>query len=141
MTQEPIEMRYGNEGVNWPELERLFAVAGLHGRIGDKLRRAFENSQVTCYAYASSRIVGVGRALTDWEYHAFIYDVAVHPDFQKQGIGSLLIQGILDRVSVWRVMLVASSDVQPFYAKFDFAEHTGVRARLDWNKLSDHSEQ
>lgn len=136
MTQEPIEIRYGNDGVNWHEVEGLFASAGLHGRSGDKLRRAFENSQVVCCAYASSRIVGVGRALTDWEYHAFIYDVAVHPDFQKQGIGRLVMQGILDRVPVWRVMLVASADVQAFYAKFGFAEHPDVRARLDWNKLS-----
>ena len=140
MKRKPIELRYMNDGVNWPDVEELFALVGLNGRTGDKLRRAFENSQVVCYAYASSRIVGVGRALTDWEYHAFIYDVAVHPDFQKQGIGRLVMQSILDRVPVWRVMLVASPDVQPFYAKFDFAEHTDVRARLDWNKLSGKSE-
>jgi GNAT superfamily N-acetyltransferase len=79
----------------------------------------------------------VGRALTDWEYHAFIYDVAVHPEFQKQGIGRLVMEAILAKVPVWRVMLVASADVQQFYAKFGFAEHTDVRARLDWAKLAD----
>ena len=140
MPPEPIEIRFGNEGMDWPEVEGLFVLAGLDGRIGAKLRRAFENSQVVCAAYVSSRIVGIGRALTDWEYHAFIYDVAVHPDFQKQGIGRLLMHGILDRVPVWRVMLVASPDVQPFYAKFDFVEHPDVRARLNWDKLSDHPE-
>jgi aralkylamine N-acetyltransferase len=140
MKREAVEIRCGNHGVNWPDVEGLFALAGLNGRTGDKVQRAFESSQVVCYAYAASRLVGVGRALTDWEYHAFIYDVAVHPDFQKQGIGRLIMQSILDRVPVWRVMLIASPDVQPFYAKFDFAEHTDVRARLNWSKLADHPE-
>ena len=52
-----------NDGVNWPDVEELFALVGLNGRTGDKLRRAFENSQVVCYAYASSRIVGVTPAV------------------------------------------------------------------------------
>jgi hypothetical protein len=57
MTQQLIQIRYGTDGINWAELEKLLALAGLQGRTGDKLRRAFVNSQLVCCAYVSSRIV------------------------------------------------------------------------------------
>src|SRR5437867_12296637 len=44
---------------------------------------------------------------------------------------------LLDRLPVWRVMLVASSDVQPFYERFEFAPYPDVIAQLNWDKLFD----
>jgi len=35
------------------------------------------------------------------------------------------------------VMLVASSDVQPFYERFEFAPYPDVMAQLNWRKLFD----
>jgi hypothetical protein len=36
--------------IDWQELGTLFALARLEGREGEKLRRAFLNSPVVCYA-------------------------------------------------------------------------------------------
>lgn len=45
-------------GVDWQELISLFKLAGLGGREGDKVRRAFENSTVVCFAFDGPRLVG-----------------------------------------------------------------------------------
>ena len=88
------------DGVDWGEVEALFAAVELGGRKGDKLRRAFLASQVVCFVYDDDILIGVARALTDGEYHALIYDVAVHPDYQRAGIGSEMMAHLLERLPV-----------------------------------------
>jgi ribosomal protein S18 acetylase RimI-like enzyme len=140
-TDEPklpdIEFHNNHSRVDWQELEGLFTLTKLGGRKGDKLRRAFLNSQVVCYAYDGDRLVGVGRAITDGEYHAFVYDVAIHPRYQGRGLGTKVVRTLLNRLPVWRTMLVASADVQPFYALVGFAPYPDVMARLNPDKLYD----
>jgi len=119
------------------ELEELFAAAGLGGRVGDKLRRAFLNSPLVCLAYDGDRLVGASRAITDGEYHGLIYDVAIHPDYQRQGIGQHMMEELLNRLPVWRVMLVADEGVQEFYRSLGFGSYPDVMARLDWARLHD----
>ena len=125
------------DGVDWDEVEALFTAVELGGRKGDKLRRAFLASQVVCFVYDDDILIGVARALTDGEYHALIYDVAVHPDYQRAGIGSEMMAHLLDRLPVWRVMLVADDDVQDFYARLGFERHPQAMARFDWDNLYD----
>ncbi len=125
------------DNVNWSELEALFKAGGLAGREGDKIRRAFEQSSLVCFVCLDARLVAASRALTDGEYHALIYDVVVHPDYQRHGIGSAMMHALLARLPVWRVMLVAGKEVQPFYDQFGFAPYGDVLARLDWERLYD----
>lgn len=126
-----------HDGVDWRALAELFVLADLAGREGDKLRRAFLNSTAVCYVFDGSHLVGVARAISDGEYHAVIYDVAVHPARQRQGLGRQIMQHLLKRLPVWRVMLVADPAVQPFYASLGFAVYPDTMARLDWQQLHD----
>ena len=84
-----------------------------------------------------ARLIGASRAITDGEYHGLIYDVAVLPEYQGRGIGQSMLQQLLERLPVWRVMLVADEEVQGFYRKAGFEGYPGVMARLDWNRLTD----
>jgi aralkylamine N-acetyltransferase len=134
-----VTYRFDTEGVRWDEIEALFRSAGLGGRAGDKIRRAFENSTVVCFAFDGERLIGMSRALTDWEYHATIYDVAVHPDYQRLGIGSRMMQALLEKLPVWRVMLVSDdADAQRFYRRLGFDDYQDVMARLNWRNLYDN---
>ncbi|SFZ70574.1 GNAT family N-acetyltransferase [Chitinimonas taiwanensis] len=128
-----------HEGVDWTELEALFAQAGLAGRQGDKLRRAFLASTAVCYVFEKDRLIGVARAISDGEYHAVIYDVAVHPDYQSQGLGREIMGRLQAKLPVWRVMLVADVEVQGFYQRLGFSAYPDTLARLDWNRLYDGS--
>jgi ribosomal protein S18 acetylase RimI-like enzyme len=92
-----LRFQYDSLGVDWQDLVQLLKAASLGGRAGDKVRRAFENSAVVCFAKDGERLVGAARALSDGEYHATIYDVVVHPDYQRQGVGSRLMSELLAR--------------------------------------------
>lgn len=132
-----LDYRSTPDGVTAAALEELFQAAGLGGRVGAKILRAFHNSSVVCFAFAGDRLVGACRAVTDGEYHAFVYDVAVDPDYQGQGVGKELMRRLLSRIDVWRVMLVADSEVQGFYRKFGFIPYDDVMAALNPQRLFD----
>ena len=119
------------------ELEELFRHAHLRGRVGDRIRRAFVNSSLVCFAFDDNRLIGASRAITDGEYHGFIYDVVVLPEYQQHGIGRHMVNELLARLPVWRVMLVADSGVQGFYRKLGFQTYPDVMARLDSERLRD----
>jgi ribosomal protein S18 acetylase RimI-like enzyme len=134
-----VTYRFDIQGVDWSEVEALFRATMLGGRSGDKIRRAFEHSSVVCFVFDGTRLIGMSRALTDWEYHATIYDVAVHPDYQRRGIGSRMMQALLQKLPVWRVMLVSDdSDAQRFYRRLGFDDYGDVMARLDRERLYDN---
>ena len=133
-----VLFQFDSQGVDWRELLQLFQVAHLGGREGDKVRRAFEKSSVVCFAKDKLRLVAAGRALTDGEYHATIYDVVVDPEYQRQGVGSRVMSELLARLPVWRVLLVADREVQSFYRRLGFESYDNVMARLDRTRLFDH---
>lgn len=132
-----VRFRRDIAGIDWQELISLFRLAQLGGREGDKVRRAFENSTTVCFAFDGSRLVGAARALSDREYHATIYDVAVHPDYQRRGIGTRLVGELLAVLPVWRVLLVADDDVKDFYRRLGFESLGDVMARFDRTRLFD----
>lgn len=134
---ESIRYRLDLDGVTGHALENLFRAAALGGRAGDKIRRAFANSSHVCLAFADEWLIGCARAITDGEYHAVIFDVAVRPDFQRRGIGRRMMESLLGRLPVWRVLLVADAGVQPFYRRFGFEPYDDVMARLDRRRLFD----
>ena len=135
----PANFRFQHDtrDIDWPVLESLFKAADLGGREGDKLRRAFENSQVVCFVLAGLRLIGAARALTDFEYHATVYDVVIHPDYQRQGIGAALMREVLKRLPVWRVLLIADGDAARFYARLGFQPYGDTMALLDRSRLRD----
>lgn len=135
MSNDVVTFSFQCGHVSTAELEDLFRDASLGGRAGDKIRRAFLNSTLVCLAYDGNRLIGACRALTDGEYHGVIYDVAVRPDYQRQGIGRRMIEELLSRLPVWRVMLVADAEAQGFYRKLGFEGYPDVMARLDEERL------
>jgi aralkylamine N-acetyltransferase len=137
ISPDTVQFQFDSQGVDWQHLLQLFKVANLGGREGNKVRRAFEKSNVVCFAKDNLQLVAAGRALTDSEYHATIYDLVVDPNYQRLGIGTRLMTELLARLPVWRVMLVADRKVQPFYRRLGFESYDNVMARCDRSKLFD----
>lgn len=134
---EAVTLQRDTDGIDWSELIALFKLTALGGREGDKVRRAFEKSDVVCFAMAGSRLVGAARALSDFEYHATIYDVVVHPDYQGHSIGTRMMRELLSALPVWRILLVADGSVKPFYERLGFENYGDILARLDRTRLYD----
>ena len=134
---DTVPFQFDCRGVEWQQLVQPFKATNMGGREGDKIRRAFEKSDVVCFAKYKLQLVAASRALTDGEYHATIYDLVVDPNYQRQGIGTRLMTGVLARLPVWRVLLVADPKVQPFYRRLGFELYDDVMARCDRSKLFD----
>lgn len=126
-----INYRFDCAGVSRQALEAVFVAAGLGGRQGERILRAFQNSSHVCLAFDFDRLVGTSRSISDGEYHAFIYDVAVLPDYQGQGIGRQMVAHLLKRAPVWRTLLRADADVQAFYAQLGFGPYADILARFE----------
>ena len=98
-------------------------------RTQDDVRDMLAHTDVAITAWDGSRLVGLGRVLTDYVYRASIWDVIVDTDYQGQDIGTYIIQRILDHPDLKRVELFWLCTRSPgFYEKLGFSskEQTGM---------------
>ena len=112
-----VRLQFDADGVNWEEATEVFRRAPLGTREPEKLRRACENSFMVCFAYVGSELVGMGRALSDGEYQAGLYDLVVLPEYQGRGIGKAIVGAIHERLPVRTTILYSAPGKEPFYEK------------------------
>jgi len=83
----------------------------------DVHRRAFEASHTAVFVYHATQLIGFGRAISDGAYQAAVYDVAVVPEFQEKGIGTVIMKKVLERLSGCNIILYAAPGKEEFYRK------------------------
>ena len=120
MNNNELDVRYDCATVDWSIVSGMLKSVGMAYHEPDVHRRAFEASHTTVFVFHAETLVGFGRALSDGEYQAAIYDVAVHPETQGKGIGKLIIQAILKHIPNCNVILYASPGKKGFYQKLGF---------------------
>jgi GNAT superfamily N-acetyltransferase len=75
---------------------------------------------------ATDRLVGFTRALTDWRYRAYVYDVIVAPDWQGRGLGRVLMDATMERLAgVESIELTCKPEMIPFYRRWGFSDELG----------------
>lgn len=94
-------LTYRSDVVPSPEaIAALYDAAKLRRPTADadRLRRMYQGSNIvlTCWDDESEepRLVAVLRGWTDYAYDGFVSDLAVHPDYQKRGIGDELLKQV-----------------------------------------------
>lgn len=107
-------------GVDWTEAASVIERAPLGTRDPVKMRRAFENSQRVCFAWDRNVLIGMGRALTDFEYQAAVYDLVLLPEYQRRGLGTSIMRALLEDLDIQTVTLYAMPDKVGFYEKLGF---------------------
>jgi len=118
--EKEMEIRYDMTGVDWKDVAQTLKSVGMSYHEPDEHRRAFAASHTTVFAYRGDRMIGFGRALADGVYQAALYDIAVVPEFQGQGVGTLIVQKILEGLPGCNVILYAAAGREGFYEKFGF---------------------
>jgi GNAT superfamily N-acetyltransferase len=94
----------------------------------DMLRHA--NLIVT--AWAGARLVGIARSLTDFGYVAYLADLAVDLEHQRQGIGRRLVAETRERLGPeCMIVLLAAPAAKDYYAKLGFEPHPRAWVRRD----------
>ena len=107
-------------GVNWSTVSQTLKQVGMAYHEPEVHRKAFENSHTSVFIYDGDQLVAFGRAISDDAYQAAVYDMAVAPEYQRQGIGATVMEHILDRVRDCNVILYASVGREAFYEKMGF---------------------
>jgi GNAT superfamily N-acetyltransferase len=63
----------------------------------EQLYSAICNSWYSVSIYHHNNLIGFGRIISDGIYQTFICDVMVHPEYQKQGIGTKVVKTLLKK--------------------------------------------
>ena len=112
---------YSDENLDWNELSNLYEIAPLGIKDPNDLKISFSNSMFKCFVYHSGRLVAAGRALADGKDCSYICDVAVHPDYQGQGLGSEVVSRLVGfSKNHTKIILYTSPGNEPFYQKLGF---------------------
>ena len=97
-------------------------------------KKALSKNIYSVSVYDDKRIIGYGRILGDGIIFLYIQDVMVVPSFQRKGIGTQIMNRLLDKVKQLkeenpnlRVYVGAEKGKEGFYEKFGFI------ARKDFN--------
>ncbi|GAB4816760.1 hypothetical protein N2152v2_003806 [Parachlorella kessleri] len=78
-----------------------------------------------------SRLIGLARCTSDGAFNATVWDVLVDPEFQGQGLGKALVEGLvrtLLRRDITNITLFADGKVVDFYRQLGFeADPEGIK--------------
>ena len=126
-TEAPYEIitRFSTEQEQ--ELQGLFDLQPIsRGRSLEEIRALIKHSDliIGCQAKTTGRLVGCGRALSDYFYKAWIFDVRVAEDHRGNGVGKAIIKYILQYPDFQRVKhfeLICRPETAGFYTKLGFS--------------------
>ncbi|MDP3507663.1 MAG: GNAT family N-acetyltransferase [Candidatus Melainabacteria bacterium] len=112
-------------------VQELCASVGWSRREPDLIVRALENSLAVVSIWDKDELVGFARATGDKVFNATVWDMVVRPDYQRLGVGRLVMCELLkelDEYSIPLVTLYADPGTDGFYKRFGFlADPSGVR--------------
>jgi len=126
------EYLFLREAVGWGLMEESLVETGL-----DKTLYA------VCGLAPDGRVAGSARVVGDGALCFYVQDVMVHPDFQRQGLGSLMMERVLEyfrRVAPIDAFmgLMAAKGKEPFYERYGYFvrpnEHFGAGMIQFWGK-------
>lgn len=94
-----------------------------YGESPEFLQGIVAGSALFAGAFENTKMIGMGRALSDQASDAYIQDVAVLKEFQGRGIGKKIIQTLIAGLNAWGVDwigLIAEPGTTGFYEELGF---------------------
>ncbi len=83
-----------------------------------------KNADIIVVAVESDKIVGVARAVTDYNYCCYLSDLAVDEKYQKNGIGKQLISKVQEQLNdKCKIILLSAPDAKEYYPNIGFTKH------------------
>ena len=131
-----LRIQLDTTNIDWDLVVDILQKAGMANRTAEIHQRAFNNSHTVVFVFDEDKLIGFGRAISDGEYQAAIYDVAVMPSYQGKGIGKTIVRTIVENIPNCNFILYASPDKEAFYEKENFKKmKTGMALFVDAEKM------
>lgn len=87
----------------------------------EELYNALMNAHALITAWDADRLVGLGNAISDGHLVVYYPHLLVHPDYQGQGIGQMIVKKLQEKYAHFHMqMLVADGRAIDFYQKMGF---------------------
>ena len=115
-----LEIKYDCAGVDWRLVTETLKCVGMAYGEPDEQEKAFRNSWVTVFIYRAGQLIGFGRAISDGVFQAALYDVAVVPEYQRKGVGTMIIKAIVAKLPQCNIILYAAPGKEGFYEALRF---------------------
>ncbi len=115
------QVNYRENALYYEDYCRLRESVGWLNFSGEQMEKAVHNSVYTVAAEQDGQAVGMGRLIGDGMYF-IMADIVVHPAYQGKGIGSKIVDMIIEYVDKETppggrssIQLVAEKGKEPFY--------------------------
>ncbi len=130
--EPPPKLRIShNKAVSPDEVQDICASVGWSRRDPMLIARALDNSLSVVSVWDENVMVGFARATGDKVFNATIWDVVVRPNYQRRGIGVLVMRELLNELDAYEIPLItlyADPGTDGFYKRFGFmSDPSGVR--------------
>lgn len=107
------------------EYRLLREVAGLSPKSAAAANRGLPHSLFSVCIRDSGTLIGMGRVVGDGGLNFEVVDVAVHPDYQRRGIGTRIMEAVMEFINSAApdsayVSLLADGGAAELYRKFGF---------------------
>jgi len=132
-----LRIQLDTTNINWDLVVDILQKVGMGYHTAEIHQRAFNNSHTVVFVFDEDNLIGFGRAISDGEYQAAIYDVAVLPSYQGRGIGKTIIRTIVEDIPNCNFILYTSPGKEKFYEKENFKRmKTGMALFVNAEKMN-----
>ena len=110
------------DAIDGPEVVALYAANGWSSaKKPEQLLNGLRHSHTLVTARVGGALVGIGNAISDGHLVVYFPHLLVHPDCQRQGIGRMMMELLLERYAGFhQLMLVADGGAIDFYRAMGF---------------------
>ena len=125
-----IVYRYGND-LDLDQVTDLYRASTLGQRrpVDERatMQAMLHNANLVVTAWHGDRLVGIARTLTDFAYVGYLSDLAVHLDYQRRGIGAMLIEKTRQKMEPGsKIVLLAAPAAVDYYPHIGFKKHNSA---------------
>ena len=124
-------LEYNNE-LSVREYCHLRMAVGWETLVEEQVKSSLDNSDFIIACREDEEIVGCARIFWDKGYIAYLADVMVKQEYQKQGIGKAMVEECISYIDKqlkdgWRIkiVIVSAKGKEPFYEKLGFQLRPG----------------
>lgn len=130
-----MELEYkAIKDIDKEKLVELFSSVGWESaKYPDKLYHAIKNSDLVVSAWNRDELVGLISAISDGYINVFITYLLIKPSYQKQKIGTNLMNKVCEHYKGFRRKILSTEkDKQEYYEKFGFTVDGIVMFNNNW---------